>query len=265
MRPSTKKYALTLHANKDPIGQFQTYHSLLQSKIATFQSKIEQLRESPAFDNDSELPRIANTGIWSFTNRFKTYRAHPAFAQIVKNEPHSVKNMLEEKLERTIRVKNFNTRIQKDKVEHLVRFREDKNLELGSNLKTAYASRLLLEIIFNERNPISLRKINGEKLVLITPVFGRQDSFEKFLGRFQLMRSKMDIPIELVVALFSTDTELERLITAIERVEKTQTDLHVVRFAVIDGAFSRGRGIAHAIQQVNGNPLCKHIHILLQN
>lgn len=174
--------------------------------------------------------------------------------------------MLEEKLERTIRVKNFNTRIQKDKVEHLVRFREDKNLELGkSDLKTAYASRSLSKIIFNERNPISLRKMNGEKLILITPVFGRLDSFEKFLDRFELTRSKMDIPIELVVALFATDPELNRLITAIEGVEKTQTDPHVVRFAVIDGAFSRGRGIAHAIQQVKGNPLCKHIHSLFHN
>jgi hypothetical protein len=174
--------------------------------------------------------------------------------------------MLEEKLERTIRVKNFYTRIQKDKVEHLVRFREDKNLELGkSDLKTAYAARSLSEIIFNERNPISIRKLSGEKLVLITPVFGRLDSFEKFLDRFELIRSKMDIPIELVVALFATDTELNRLITAIERVEKTQTDPHVVRFAVIDGAFSRGRGIAHATQQVKGNPLCKHIHSLFHN
>ena len=48
LRPSTKKCALTLHANKDPIGQFQTYHSILQSKITTLESRIDQLRESPA-------------------------------------------------------------------------------------------------------------------------------------------------------------------------------------------------------------------------
>ena len=262
LRPSTKKTALTLHANKDPIGQFQTYHAILQSKITTLKSKINNLRESPALSMP-EMPQIPNSGLWSFTNRFKTYRAQPALSQIVKNEPHSVKNMLEEKLERTIRVKNFNTRIQRDKIEHFVRYREDKNLGAGSKIKSAYASRSLLEIIFNERNPISLRKINGEKLVLITPVFGRLESFEKFLERFQLMLEKMNIKIELVVALFKTDPELERLITAIERVEKTQTDPHVVRFAVIDGAFSRGRGIAHAIQQVEGNPLCKHIHCFI--
>ena len=75
----------------------------------------------------------------------------------------------------------------------------------------------------------------------------------------------MKIEIELVVALFSSDTVLERLITAIERVEKDQGDPHVVRFVVVDGAFSRGRGIAQAIDAVHGNALCKLNYRILKN
>ena len=67
------------------------------------------------------------------------------------------------------------------------------------------------------------------------------------------------------MALFSSDTVLERLITAIERVEKDQGDPHVVRFVVVDGAFSRGRGIAQAIDAVHGNALCKLNYRILQN
>ena len=59
LRPSTKKYALTLHANKDPIGQFQTYHSILQSKITILNSRIDQLRESPA-RVDKTIKRVSN-------------------------------------------------------------------------------------------------------------------------------------------------------------------------------------------------------------
>lgn len=122
---------------------------------------------------ESPHKRVRSDEIWTFTNRFKTYRINPSLAQIVKNEPHSVKNMLEEKIDGNLRVKNFNTRVLQDRVEHIVRYREDKSTGPGtSELKIAYAQRSLEEIMFNERSPISLRKMSGEKLVLITPVLG---------------------------------------------------------------------------------------------
>ena len=234
LKTQTLDTALTMHANKEDIGQYSTHVKILRNKIMRLREKIKLLQRddylSEQLNFEAYKQVVKNDGtIWSTITKYHRFHYMPAEFQM-KNEPSTSKPHYMSKIinglyemdpekyghiwDKSLALKKIyekkNARERLRITEYRLRTSEHHLSSIGRMLTRETSDPAKM----HESRSLEIGRPN-ETVIFVVPIKGRLDTFRRFITHWEDLASQ-DTKIGLVVTIFGTRSQIDEIETVIE-------------------------------------------------